>query len=151
MPVSVSVTPILTVQLVGGWAWVNASLLGTLLHLWSYISELFYMQNKSTSTIKQMLFFPCDPLMWDPSRVTVLNLGGGPQLSRHVLFLQLFTWVWWIWRCNPCDKRAAAVSLGAAPPAASLFASPGDISNWDKTVMTNTWRVPWKTTSRGAS
>lgn len=25
----------LTVELVGGWAWVNASLLGTLLHLWS--------------------------------------------------------------------------------------------------------------------
>lgn len=34
----------------------------------------------------------------------------GPQLSHHVLFLQLFTWVWWIWRRNPCDKPTAAAS-----------------------------------------
>lgn len=31
----------LNVELVGGWAWVNASLWGTSLHLWSEISELF--------------------------------------------------------------------------------------------------------------
>lgn len=82
----------LTVDQVGGWAWANASISGTFIHLWSLMNMnmwTFYSHNNRASSIKKA-FFLCELESCNLPQTNMKKIHG---CFPACLFLHLFTCV----------------------------------------------------------
>ena len=111
----------LAAELVGGWAWVNASLWGTSLHLWSEHFRTFHIRRTKVLPVSNRHFCFHVTLRGELHRVSLWWIShSSAATSPCAVFLRLSARVWWIRCCFPCDKPSAAARLRSAPHVEAL-------------------------------